>query len=42
MTFLWNMKIGARLALAFGAFIVLLLAVCGYSAVSSSRLADDL
>ena len=42
MTFLWNLKIGARLALAFGAFIVLLLAVCGYSAVSSSRLADDL
>ncbi|WP_374566250.1 methyl-accepting chemotaxis protein [Ideonella sp.] len=42
MTFLRNMKIGARLALAFGALIVLLLAVCGYSAVSSSRLADDL
>jgi len=42
VTFLWNLKIGARLALAFGAFIVLLLAVCGYSAVSSSRLADDL
>jgi methyl-accepting chemotaxis protein len=42
VTFLWNLKIGARLALAFGAFIVLLLAVCGYSAVSSSRLAGDL
>jgi methyl-accepting chemotaxis protein len=36
------MKIGARLALAFGAFIVLLLAICGYGAWSSSRLAGDL
>jgi methyl-accepting chemotaxis protein len=42
VTFLRNLKIGARLALAFGALIVLLLAVCGYSAVSSSRLAGDL
>jgi methyl-accepting chemotaxis protein len=42
VTFLSNMKIGVRLAAAFGAFIVLLLAVCGYSAVSSSRLASDL
>ncbi len=42
MLFLSNMKIGARLALAFGAFIVLLLAICGYSAWSSSRLASDL
>ncbi|HJV69473.1 methyl-accepting chemotaxis protein [Ideonella sp.] len=42
MVFLSNMKIGARLALAFGAFIVLLLAICGYSALTSSRLAADL
>ena len=42
MLLLSNMKIGARLALAFGAFIVLLLAICGYSALTSTRLAHDL
>ena len=42
MAFLWKLKIGVRLTLAFGALIALLLAVCGYSAVTSSRLAGDL
>ncbi|MEK8030557.1 methyl-accepting chemotaxis protein [Ideonella sp. DXS29W] len=42
MTFLRNLKIGARLAFAFGALIVLLLAICGYSAVSAGALARDL
>ena len=42
MLFLSKLKIGARLGLAFGALIVLLLAICGYSALSSSRLAGDL
>ncbi|MFO1338850.1 MAG: methyl-accepting chemotaxis protein [Burkholderiaceae bacterium] len=42
MTFLWKLKISARLALAFGALIVLLLALCGYSVATSTRLAGDL
>jgi methyl-accepting chemotaxis protein len=37
-----NLKIGTRLALAFGALIVLLVAVCGYGTLTASRLAGDL
>jgi len=42
VTFLWKLKISARLTLAFGALIVLLLAMCGYSVATSTRLAGDL
>jgi methyl-accepting chemotaxis protein len=37
-----NLKIGARLAVAFGTLIALLVAICGYGAYSASRLARDL
>ena len=42
MGLLNNLKIGARLGAAFGVFIVLLVALCAYSAVSAKRLAHDL
>jgi len=42
VTFLWKLKISARLALAFGVLITLLLALCCYSVVTTSRLARDL
>jgi methyl-accepting chemotaxis protein len=37
-----KLRIGARLALAFGVLIALLVAVCGYSALTAKDLARDL
>ena len=42
MTFLSNLKVGARLGMAFGLLILLLVAIGGYGAMSANRLAEDL
>ncbi len=42
MKFLSNLRIGVRLGLAFGVLILLLVALCGYGALSANSLARDL
>ena len=42
MNWLWKFRIGTRLGLAFGALIVLLTAICAFSAWNARRLAADL
>ncbi|MBI3366990.1 MAG: HAMP domain-containing protein [Burkholderiales bacterium] len=42
MHWLWKFRIGTRLAIAFGAMIVLLVAICAYGALNTRRLAADL
>ena len=42
MKLLSNLKIGTRLALAFGVAIALLVAVCGFGALTAEQLARDL
>ena len=42
MKYLSNLRIGTRLGLAFGLLILLLVAICGYGALSANSLARDL
>ncbi|MEK8046665.1 methyl-accepting chemotaxis protein [Ideonella margarita] len=42
MIWLWKFRIGTRLAMAFGAMIVLLLAICAYGVQNTRSLARDL
>jgi methyl-accepting chemotaxis protein len=42
MNWLWHLRIGTRLGVSFAALILLIVALCAYSAIGARRLAGDL